>query len=208
MLRYPPKGGIKKMKKILAILMALTLALPMLAAAEQRDIADILREDKTTQAFTDDPVSEDDLTKIVEAGVNAPSAMNSQPWHFTVVTNADVLAQMNGESFASDSVKAGVADAAAAIVISSQTGDFAQFDCGEACGWMNAAARALGYGTKVVAAPRNNINGNAELEAALGIPEDMDVVAILLVGVTDTSIDGATGSTERIAFDEAVTYVK
>lgn len=123
------RKGDKKMKKILAILIALTLVLPTLAAAEQRGIAVILREDKTAQAFTDNPVSEDDLTKIVGAGVNVPGAMKSQPWHFTVVTNADVLAQMNGEPFASGSVKAGVADAAAAIVISSPAGDFAQFDC-------------------------------------------------------------------------------
>ena len=120
------------MKKILAILLAAVLTVPVLAAAEERSIVDVLREDKTTQAFTDDPVDEDDLTKIAEAGVNAPSAMNSQPWHFTVVTNADVLAQMNGDMPAAATPKAGVADAAAAIVISAQTGDFAQFDCGEA----------------------------------------------------------------------------
>ena len=196
------------MKKILAILLAAVLTVPVLAAAEERSIVDVLREDKTTQAFTDDPVDEDDLTKIVEAGVNAPSAMNSQPWHFTVVTNADVLAQMNGDMTAAATPKAGVADAAAAIVISAQTGDFAQFDCGEACGWMNAAARALGYGTKVVAAARNTINASAELKATPGIPEDMDVAAILLIGTTDDSIDGATGATERSAFDDVVTIVK
>ena len=196
------------MKKILAILLAAVLTVPVLAAAEERSIVDVLREDKTTQAFTDDPVDEDDLTKIVEAGVNAPSAMNSQPWHFTVVTNADVLAQMNGDMPAAATPKAGVADAAAAIVISAQTGDFAQFDCGEACGWMNAAARALGYGTKVVAAARNTINASAALKATLGIPEDMDVAAILLIGTTDDSIDGATGATERSAFDDVVTIIK
>ena len=196
------------MKKILAILLAAVLTVPVLAAAEERSIVDVLREDKTTQAFTDDPVDEDDLTKIVEAGVNAPSAMNSQPWHFTVVTNADVLAQMNGDMPAAATPKAGVADAAAAIVISAQTGDFAQFDCGEACGWMNAAARALGYGTKVVAAARNTINASAGLKATLGIPEDMDVAAILLIGTTDDSIDGAAGATERSAFDDVVTIVK
>ena len=196
------------MKKILAILLAAVLTVPVLAAAEERSIVDVLREDKTTQAFTDDPVDEDDLTKIVEAGVNAPSAMNSQPWHFTVVTNADVLAQMNGDMPAAATPKAGVDDAAAAIVISAQTGDFAQFDCGEACGWMNAAARALGYGTKVVAAARNTINASAELKATLGIPEDMDVAAILLIGTTDDSIDGATGATERSAFDDVVTIIK
>ena len=170
------------MKKILAILLAAVLTVPVLAAAEERSIVDVLREDKTTQAFTDDPVDEDDLTKIVEAGVNAPSAMNSQPWHFTVVTNADVLAQMNGDMPAAATPKA--------------------------CGWMNAAARALGYGTKVVAAARNTINASAELKATLGIPEDMDVAAILLIGTTDDSIDGATGATERSAFDDVVTIVK
>ncbi len=39
----------------------------------------------STRAFTEDPVSEQDLQKILEAARLAPSASNRQPWHFVVV---------------------------------------------------------------------------------------------------------------------------
>ncbi|HRT63043.1 MAG TPA: nitroreductase, partial [Syntrophales bacterium] len=45
---------------------------------------------KSIRGFKTDPVSKDVLTRILEAGVRAPSAMNTQPWEFVVVTG-DVL---------------------------------------------------------------------------------------------------------------------
>ena len=54
------------------------------------DAAKILTEVKTTQFFTDEKVSDGDIEKILSAGVNAPSAMNTQPWHFTAVTDKEV----------------------------------------------------------------------------------------------------------------------
>ena len=61
---------------------------------------DVVTDIATTQYFTADPVSQEDLETIVMAGVNAPSAMNGQPWHFSVVTDAEVLEQISsGMSF-------------------------------------------------------------------------------------------------------------
>lgn len=60
----------------------------MTAAAEL--IADI----PTTQAFTDDEIPDEDIDKILSAGINAPSTMNGQNWHFTAVTDDDVLQQI------------------------------------------------------------------------------------------------------------------
>ena len=48
----------------------------------------------TTQYFTDEAVKEEDVTTILTAGVNAPSAMNGQPWHFTAITDQAVLEQI------------------------------------------------------------------------------------------------------------------
>ena len=48
----------------------------------------------TTQYFTDEAVKEEDVTTILTAGVNAPSAMNGQPWHFTAITDQTVLQQI------------------------------------------------------------------------------------------------------------------
>ena len=51
--------------------------------------AKLLTEVKTTQFFTEEKVADEDIDKILSAGVNAPSAMNTQPWHFTAVTDEE-----------------------------------------------------------------------------------------------------------------------
>ena len=48
----------------------------------------------TTQYFTDEAVKEEDVTTTLTAGVNAPSAMNGQPWHFTAITDQATLQQI------------------------------------------------------------------------------------------------------------------
>jgi len=44
--------------------------------------------------FTDAPVPREDLRKIVEAGIHAPSAVNGQVAQFVIVDDADLLAQI------------------------------------------------------------------------------------------------------------------
>lgn len=53
----------------------------------------------TVQAFKDEPVKDEDVKTIVSAGMNAPSSMNGQPWHFSVVTSKDVLNEIGGNGF-------------------------------------------------------------------------------------------------------------
>ena len=48
----------------------------------------------TTQYFIDEAVKEADIETILSAGINAPSAMNGQKWHFSAVTDASVLQQV------------------------------------------------------------------------------------------------------------------
>ena len=49
----------------------------------------------TTQYFTDEAVNEADIETILSAGINAPSAMNGQKWHFSAITDASVLQQIS-----------------------------------------------------------------------------------------------------------------
>lgn len=63
----------------------------------------------TTQFFTDEAVRSEDIETIVMAGVNAPSAMNGQPWHFSVITDSAVLEQISeGMSFGGGMPGAGI----------------------------------------------------------------------------------------------------
>ncbi len=59
--------------------------------------AELVEDIPTTQYFTDDPVADDDIEAILNAGINSPSAMNSQSWHFSVITDTSLLQQISDE---------------------------------------------------------------------------------------------------------------
>jgi len=84
------------MKKLLAIALVLVLALSSVSFASADSVIDTILTAGTTQAFTDQPVNDDDLTLIMQAGLATASAINQQPWYFVAVTNADVMAQLTG----------------------------------------------------------------------------------------------------------------
>ena len=65
--------------------------------AGKSDPVALVSDVATTQYFTDEAVDDADLETILTAGINAPSAMNGQPWHFTVITDAAVLEQISGD---------------------------------------------------------------------------------------------------------------
>ena len=88
------------MKKKLNFVLALALSLALLSGASasadsgMTEAAALVADIPTVQYFTMDPIADADVEKILEAGVNAPSAMNTQPWHFSVVTDAAVLEEI------------------------------------------------------------------------------------------------------------------
>ena len=55
------------------------------------EIIALVSDIPTTQSFTEEAVDEKDLQTIITAGMHAPSAMNSQPWHFSVITDKTVM---------------------------------------------------------------------------------------------------------------------
>ena len=55
--------------------------------------------------WTDEPVTRDQIIQILSAGMQAPSAVNSQPWQFVVVTDPETktrLAQISPYSHFAD----------------------------------------------------------------------------------------------------------
>lgn len=39
-------------------------------------------------------IPQDDIQKIIDSGLSAPSGMNTQPWHFTVIQNKDKINEL------------------------------------------------------------------------------------------------------------------
>ena len=46
---------------------------------------------KSTRNYSDDEVSTDKIKNLIRAGMQAPSAFNSQPWEFIIVSDKEDL---------------------------------------------------------------------------------------------------------------------
>ena len=53
------------------------------------DVLELIKTRRSVRSFTDEPVSEDILRELVEAGCWAPTAGNMQVWQFVVVRDKD-----------------------------------------------------------------------------------------------------------------------
>ena len=196
------------MKKIILALCILT-GLILGTTVSYADGAAALVEDiPTVQAYTDDPVNADDILKIVNAGINAPSGMNSQPWHFSVVTDPEVIKDMASGGDMSSSTRAGLTQAPVSIVVSCR--ENAGFDAALAVMAMYIEAQLLGYGSKIFIYPTITLNGDrqAEFREILGIPDNMTAKAILIVGVEDRYTDAVSAPTGRYPFDDMVSIIR
>lgn len=114
---------------------------------------------------------------------------------------------------ASSGAKAGLGDSPVAIIVYMNEGTASpdeHFDCGLATQNMVIAANALGYGTKIVSAPTMTLNGEKhdEICEKLGVDKAYTAVAVLLLGYTDTDVDGASGASVRSALEEKVSFIK
>ena len=63
-------------------------------ASSERTLSQAIKDRRATLSFSPDPVTENDLKKILEAGLSAPSAYNLQPWRFVVVREAEQRARL------------------------------------------------------------------------------------------------------------------
>ena len=50
---------------------------------------------RSHRAYESTPLTEEQLNAILKAAVESPSAVNRQPWHFSVVRNQELLNEMN-----------------------------------------------------------------------------------------------------------------
>ena len=52
---------------------------------------DILFARRSIRKYTGEPVTDDEITSLLEAGMAAPSASNRKPWHFCLIVDKTAL---------------------------------------------------------------------------------------------------------------------
>ncbi|MDF1515191.1 MAG: nitroreductase family protein [Anaerolineae bacterium] len=110
------------------------------------DALEVIFTRRSIRRYTDNPVSPEDLETILDAGMNAPSANNRQPWHFIVVTDREKLTSITKVHPYTQMLK----QAPVAILVCGDTTvspTYWEQDCSAATENILLAARALNLGT-------------------------------------------------------------
>jgi nitroreductase len=55
------------------------------------DILQTITSRRSIREFTEEPVSDQSITELLQAAMSAPSAGNEQPWHFVVIRDRQIL---------------------------------------------------------------------------------------------------------------------
>lgn len=90
------------------------------AAKTEKSLTQAIRERRASPSFDGEPLPPEDLRRILDAGLSAPSGYNIQPWRFVVVQSPEGKRRLRGASYN----QAKVEEASAVIVA-----------CGDADGW-------------------------------------------------------------------------
>lgn len=155
------------------------------------EVFDAVRTILAVRAYKDKPISADAVRRIVEAGRLTGSSMNGQPWHFIVVQDKNNLKKL-GEMIRTGSY---VVQAPLAIVVAVDKTQFALSDASRAIQSMMLTAWSEGIGSNWT-----GFAGITGLHSLLGIPNDLDVVAVLPFGYPVKSI--GKGKKKRKALSE------
>jgi nitroreductase len=162
---------------------------------------DAIRARRNVRSFTDQPIAEPKLERILEAARRTPSARNWQPWDFVLVTDRAQL-----QALSKVWVGAGhVATSAATIALIAPSLDapreqsLEQYDLGQATMSILIAAADLGLGTG------HSAVGDQDLaRELLGFPEDRFCAYLIAIGHPSDKPLAPLTKINRRAFDEVV----
>ncbi len=137
------------------------------------DVFDAIKTLLAVRKYQDKPVSAETVHRILEAGRLTGSAMNRQPWHFIVIKDREMLRQLGALA----RYGAYIAEAALAIAVAIEKSPFAVSDGSRAIQSMMLAAWEEGVGSNWV-----GFVGMEGVKPLLGIPDELDILAILTFG--------------------------
>ena len=157
---------------------------------------------RDVRKYTDEPIPDDVLTRILQAGRATGSARNRQQWEMVVIRNPATLARLAEMVAAPDNIR-GCA-AAIAVVLKGQSA----WDGGRMAQNLMLAAWSQGIGS----CPNTPVNKDG-CKAILGVAEDADVLTILSLGYPAEPVprasdpDAILARIDRKPLDELTRYL-
>lgn len=155
----------------------------------------------SVRSYTDEPVSEESLERILEAGRRAPSAKNRQSWRFVVVTDDDTRRRIEDAAFGQEYVGRApvvIALCTTNIEYKMPNGQLSYpIDLSIAASFMMLQATHEELGSCLVTTFRED-----DVKNVLTVPYSMRVVLLLTVGHTA----GSPEQLHRLPLERIISY--
>lgn len=171
------------------LLCCLEIRAIIFAVEEYRmDLLDIMLTRRSVRKYTAEPVSEDKLEKILQAGLLAPTNQNRKPCEFYVIRDKAVLKQLSkakemGAGMLSE------CNAAIAVFGDSNKADTWIEDCSIAMSYMTLMAVEQGVGCcwcqMHLRSSQLGTDAEVDVRKVLSVPEAYRIVGILALGMPE-----------------------
>lgn len=179
-----------------------------------------IKSRRSVRSFKPEQIKNEELQIIIEAGLFAPSAMNQQPWHVTVVQDPSILESINGDAksalaqseneyfrkFGTNDALNILYHAPTVIVVSAQADShYAATDCAALTQNLLIAAESLNIGSCWLGLANFALKGDKKdsYKQRLMLPDGYEPCFTVALGYKKT---GATAAPNRKP--NAVTYVR
>jgi nitroreductase len=131
------------------------------------NVSDAIRLKRAVRKFTPDPLPEETILALLNAGRRAQSSKNTQPWHFIAITDKTILQHLS-ECGEWAGHLAGAALGVALLHPDPSEKFQTMFDIGQCAAYMQLAAWELGVGSCLA-----SIYQAQQARALLGFPADL-----------------------------------
>ena len=160
------------------------------------DILQAIKERRSIRKYSEEPISEDQLNQILEAGRWAPSRGNGQPWKFIVLDDGDIRKELaevipTGKFLAQ-------APQGTAVVVDPEISKHPEQEGAAAIQNMLLTAHALGLGACWISVHGTDCEQKAK--RILLVPEDDWLVSVVSIGYPAETPEKGRKGLDEITF--------
>jgi nitroreductase len=160
------------------------------------DVLEAVRTKHAVRRFRDEPVPDDVMRKILDAGRRSQSSKNTQPWQFVVIRDRERLKALAQTGNFTDHM---LLAAFAVVLVGERNTEPINFDLGQAAAYMQLAAWGLGVGSCLFTMHRPD-----DAKQVLGIPPEQYVYTGLSFGYPVPNLPRNQGGRKKL--DEVVRW--
>ena len=77
--------------KLFLLIIALSAITSVYGQTTESEVINVIFSSASERNYISDPVTDQQLDLILKSGIKAPSALNNQPWKFTVIKDEAIM---------------------------------------------------------------------------------------------------------------------